>query len=203
MTPKEEHFFKQELWYHGTTLYEWKSLCENGIIATYNIGTSLDFGCGFYLSPKESDTVQYALNVAKYCHDNCLICKTPIVLAFSFVPYEHIINGATYKYFAKYDDEFAEYVFNCRINCYDIPNDGTEIVAGVMTDGVPTAIMEEFKNGTKTKELVLEEFKKSTSKKQLCLRNQEICDKLQLVRAYVVGGKELDADEYRKIKKTR
>ncbi len=63
--------------------------------------------------------------------------------------------------------------------------------------------MEEFKNGTKTKELVLEEFKKSTSKKQLCLRNQEICDKLQLVRAYVVGGKELDADEYRKIKKTR
>ena len=34
--------------------------------------------------------------------------------------------------------------------------------------------------------------------KQLCLHTQKLCDKLKLVKAYIVNGKELDINEYKK-----
>ena len=47
MTTKEENFFTIMNWYHGTTLLEWKRICEMGVKADFNVGTSLDFGNGF------------------------------------------------------------------------------------------------------------------------------------------------------------
>jgi hypothetical protein len=40
------------LWYHGTFLSNWSSICDSGILANYNLDRSqdLDFGYGFYLA---------------------------------------------------------------------------------------------------------------------------------------------------------
>ena len=188
---REEKFFKQSTWYHGTTLAEWKSICKLKILADYNIGYSLDFGNGFYLSPNESDTQKYALDSVKYNGSSIPDDNIPIVIAFDYSPLKDIKNGHSFKYFTKYDDEFASFVFKCR-NEYLYPKTHPfEITGGVMTDTIPTVLMQQYFINQISKEQVLEQFKKSTSKKQLCLHTQELCDKLKPIRAYVVNGKEL------------
>lgn len=196
MTTKEEKFFKQDIWYHGTTLAEWKSICKSKILADFNIGYSLDYGNGFYLSPSEKDTQKYALDTVKYNGSSLPDDNVPVVLAIKYIPLEAILIGTPHKYFAKYDDEFAEFVFQCRANYLSKKTHPYDITGGVMTDTVPTAIMQKYFAHQLTKEEVLEEFKKNTSKKQLCLHTQELCDKLKLVYAYIVEGKELDINEY-------
>lgn len=196
MTLKEERFFKQTIWYHGTTLAEWKSICKYRVLADFNIGYSLDYGNGFYLSPSETDTQKYAMDTIKYNGSELLDEKTPVVLAFEYDPYQDIITGISYKYFAKYDDAFAEFVFQCRNNFLYPKTHPYDITGGVMTDTVPTKIMQQYFANQISKEQVLKSFKKSTSKKQLCLHTQYLCDRLKLVRAYIVNGKELDINEY-------
>lgn len=198
MTNKEENFFNQTQWYHGTTYSDWKSICKSKIIADYNAGISLDFGSGFYLSPNENDTIQYALNTVKYNGSNEIEDCIPVVIEFEYYPMNDIANGNSYKYFANYNNEFAEFVFNCRNNTYQGKCHNYNITGGVMTDTVPTKIMQQYLAGIVTKEFVLESFKKSTSKKQLCLHSQELCDKLIVKRAYIINGKELDVNEYYK-----
>jgi hypothetical protein len=198
LTAKEEKFFKKDKWYHGTTLAEWKALCNSRVLASYNIGTSLDYGNGFYLSPSEEDTKKYALDTVRYNGSDIPDDNVPVVIEFSYVPLDDILSDTDYKYFSKYNDEFANFVFECRCNYASLKKHPYKITGGVMTDTIPTKLMQEYFAGLKTKESVIEEFKKSTSKKQLCLHTQELCDKLKLVRAYVVDGKELDVDEYGK-----
>lgn len=195
MTTKEEKFFRQIKWYHGTTLAEWKSICSKGILAHYNIGISLDFGCGFYLSPSEQDTLKYALNTIKYNGSDLEDDNIPVVIEFIYSPWEDLTKQ-NYKYFAEYDDEFAEFVFLCRRDCKDERCHTYSITGGVMTDTFPTKVMQQYFVNQITKEDVLREFKRNTSKKQLCLHKQELCDKLKPNRAYIVGGKELDVNEY-------
>lgn len=197
MTTKEEKFFRNSRWFHGTTLTEWKLLCQSGIIANYNMGASLDFGCGFYLSPSEKDTQKYAMDTVKYNGSCDGDDNIPVVIEFEYSPYNDIISGIKYKYFGKYDNEFADFVFECRKNRMYHYNKN-EITAGVMTDTIPTKLMQEFFAGIKNKEAVTSEFMKSTSKKQLCLHTQKLCDKLIIVKAYTVNGKELDVNEYKK-----
>lgn len=109
-----------------------------------------------------------------------------------------IKKGRTFHYFSTYDDEFANFVFDCREN-YQIPKRHPyDITGGVMTDYIPTKLMQQYFLGELTREDVVEKFKKSTSKKQLCLHNQEDCDTMKLDYAYIINGKELDANEYNK-----
>lgn len=197
MTPKEETFFKQAKWYHGTTLAEWKAICKTQIKADYNIGSSLDYGNGFYLSPSEKDTQKYAMDTVKYNGSNLPDDNIPVVIEFEYVPF-YDINEGNYKYFASYDDEFANFVFECREKYMNKKTHIFSITGGVMTDAVPTKLMQQYFAQIISKEDVIEAFKKSTSKKQLCLHEQELCDKLVPSRAYIVNGKELDVNEYRK-----
>lgn len=198
MTSKEEKFFSQQLWYHGTTLAEWKSICETKILADYNIGYSVDYGNGFYLSPNEIATQNYALDTIKYNGSDLIDDNIPVVLEFTYSPLADILSGVPYKYFAKYDDEFASFVFQCRKDYLIAKRHSYDITGGVMTDTVPTKIMQQYFADQITKEQVMEEFKRNTSKKQLCLHTQELCDKLKLRRAYIVNGKELDINEYKR-----
>ena len=198
MTSKEEKFFSQSLWYHGTTLAEWKSICKSKILSDYNIGFSLDYGNGFYLSPNSIDTQKYALDTVKYNGSTIPDDNIPVVLEFVYTPADDILSGSTYKYFAKYDDDFAEFVFECRKNYLKPKIHPYDITGGVMTDTVPTKIMQQYFANQITKEQAILEFKKNTSKKQLCLHVQKLCDKLKLNRVYIVGGKELDINDYTK-----
>lgn len=198
MTSKEEAFFRITTWYHGTTLKEWRSICQSKILADFNIGYSLDFGNGFYLSPNERDTQKYALDTVKYNGSDLPEDNIPVVLVFNYCPIEDINNGYSYKYFPKYDEEFSLFVFECRKNYLGAKTHTFDITGGVMTDTIPTVIMQQFFVNQITKEDVLKQFQKSTSKKQLCLHTQKLCDKLKLAKAYIVNGKELDINEYKK-----
>ena len=188
----------QPLWYHGTTLAEWKSICKYGILADYNVGFSLDYGNGFYLSPNENDTCKYAIDTVKYNGSTLEDDNVPVVVVFSYTPIYDIYEGVPCRYFGKYDDAFAEFVFQCRSNCGHVKSHPYDITGGVMTDTVPTKLMQKYFAKQISREDVLTEFKRSTSRKQLCLHKQELCDKLVPSKVYIVGGKELDANEYKR-----
>jgi len=198
MTPKAEKFFSQKIWHHGTTLAGWKSICQKSILADYNVGISCDFGNGFYISPDQHSTEVFAENYVKYNQSDLPDNNIPVVIVFDFVPIEHIVSEERVKYFAKYDDEFAEFVFTCRENYLQACTHGFVMTGGVMTDAVPTMLMNKYFTNQISKQEVITEFKKGTSKKQLCLHEQSICDKLIINKAYIVNGKELDINEYRK-----
>lgn len=200
MTSKEEKFFSNTKWYHGTTSSQWNSICEAGILVKHNIGISLDFGNGFYLSNNQKDTENYALNIVKYNEDTYNE-EQPIVLCFEFSPLDMINNGRSYHYFGAYDDEFANFVFDCRENYLSEKKHSYDITGGVMTDYIPAMLMQQYFIGDLTRKQVVEMLKKSTSKKQICLHNQEDCDTLKLVSAYIINGKELDVNDYNKRKK--
>lgn len=195
MTSKEEKFFSNTKWYHGTTSSQWSSICKSGILADYNIGISLDYGSGFYLSNNQKDTEYYAMNAVKY-GGYIYGQEKPIVLCFEFSPLDMINNGKNYHYFGAYDDEFANFVFDCRENFMNKKKHPYDITGGVVTDYIPTMLMQQYFIGELTREQVVEKLKKSTSKKQLCLHNQEDCDAMKLVSAYIIDGKELDVNEY-------
>lgn len=198
MTTKEENFFSIMNWYHGTTLLEWKRICEMGVKADFNVGTSLDFGNGFYLSNNQRNTEIYALNTVKYSNNGILEDNIPVVICFEFRPMDFISNGDSPKYFEKYDREFAEFVFDCRLN-YELPKlHPYDITAGVMTDTIPTKLMQQYFARQITREEVVLQFMKPTSKKQLCLHKQQQCDTLKPNNVYIVNGEELNANEYRK-----
>jgi hypothetical protein len=197
VTSKEEKFFSNTRWSHGTTLSEWKSICKTGASAKHNIGISLDFGNGFYLSNNQKDTEKYALNAVEY-GSKLKDDEQAVVLCFEFSPMDMINNGSVYHYFSAYDDEFANFVFDCRENYLTEKKHSYDITGGVMTDYIPTILMQHYFLGQLTRQDVVELLKKSTSKKQLCLHKQEDCDTMKLVSAYIVGGKELDVNEYNK-----
>jgi hypothetical protein len=197
VTSKEEKFFSNTKWYHGTMLTEWKSICETGVSAKYNIGISLDFGNGFYLSNSQTDAENYALNAVKYGNSSNKN-EQPIVLCFEFSPMDMIENGSSYHYFGAYDDEFANFVFDCRENYLEAKRHSYDITGGVMTDYIPTKLMQQYFLGELSRQDVVELLKKTTSKKQICLHKQEDCDTIKLISAYIIGGKELDVNEYNK-----
>lgn len=198
MTAKEQNFFACSTWYHGTTLSGWESICKLGIRADFNVGISLDFGNGFYLSNNLKNTERYVENIIKYSHDDYFKDKIPVIISFNFVPYEWIIDGASYCYFPQYNMEFAEFVFENRVNYKSPKKHNYDITAGVTTDTKPTYLIQQYFMGKIEKSTVIEEFCKGTSVRQICLHNQEQCDIIYPKRAYILGGKELNIHDYNK-----
>lgn len=204
ITGKVRKVLSQQLWYHGTILSNWESFCKNGIIFDYNKETSdaLDFGYGFYLAPSKERAEHYILsmmqNAGFYDNDD-----VPMILGFEFTPLEWFESEEyNTKIFSKYDDEFAIFVFENRIN--NVSGSGQhnyDVIYGVMSDTVPTQVIIEHKLGLKTKEEVLECLKTSTSMKQISLHNQSLCDIIKLKEAYTINKstnerKELNINDY-------
>ena len=208
MKKKIENYLKNNRWYHGTTLNGWNKICELGVKSNYNIGNELDFGYGFYLTPQSQQAEEYIKNLLKYSinfdfdipmknyHDK----KIPIVIEFEICPWGlYELNTYNFKILNAYDDDFANFVFHNRVNningeCHH----NFDIIFGVMSDSVPTILIQKYKNKEKTKQEVIEELKKSTRNKQLSLHTQEVCDIIKPTRAYYVNtGEELNVNDYR------
>lgn len=198
MTVKEKKFFECSTWYHGTTLTGWESICKLGIRADFNVGISLDFGNGFYLSNNLKNTERYVMNMMKYSNSDFAEDNIPVIIVFEFVPYEWIKDGIEYRYFQKYDMEFAEFVFENRLNYREQNFHDYDITAGVTTDTKPTYLMQQYFSKKIEKEKVLEEFCKGSSVRQICIHNQELCDIIYPKKAYILGGKELNIHDYNK-----
>lgn len=196
----------QNLWYHGTVFSNWNSFCKKGVIVDINRDTSdaLDFGYGFYLAPSRERAEHYITSMIKnsnFYPDN----DKPMILGFEFTPLEWFEgDGYQTKVFSKFDDEFAIFVFENRTeNIMGSKQHDYDVIYGVMSDTVPTILIQEYKMGKKTKEEVLESLKKSTSMKQISLHNQKLCDIIKLKEAYTIDTntnerKELDINEYGK-----
>ena len=73
-----------------------------------------------------------------------------------------------------------------------------EFTAGVTSDTKPVYLIQEYMLGRKTKEEILAELTIGTSVRQLCLHSQPLCDTIKPTKAYILNGKELDINEYRK-----
>ncbi|MBQ8803331.1 MAG: DUF3990 domain-containing protein [Tyzzerella sp.] len=206
VTGKTEKVLRQNMWYHGTVFSNWDSFCKNGILVDYNKDTSdaLDFGYGFYLTLNQERAEHFITSMMKnsnFYSEN----EKPMILGFELKPLDWF-RGEEYqtKIFDKFDDEFAEFVFENRIkNVMGNNQHHYDAIYGVMSDAVPMLLIQEYKMKNKTKEQVLESLKKSTSMKQISLHNQKLCDTIILKEAYFIDmdtnqRKELDINEYSK-----
>ncbi|WP_077368418.1 DUF3990 domain-containing protein [Anaerosalibacter sp. Marseille-P3206] len=202
MSNKIKKYLSNDMWYHATTLDNWNSICNRGILADYNKDTSdaLDFGYGFYLSPTKERAEKYISDLLKV---GVLIDSEPIILGFEFCPLVYLQNeNYNFKILNAYDNEFASFVFENRTkNVRGQNQHNFDIIFGVMSDSIPIKIITEYKMGIISKEEAIEKLKKQTSMKQLSLHSQELCDILKLKEVYVLDiktneRKELNLNDY-------
>ena len=196
ISKKTENRLQSTSWFHGTLLSSLESI-KQGVLARHNKSTSkdLDFGYGFYLTStfeKAEAFITRQLNLGLF--DDTAI---PIVLEFSFCPYNYYENNdCTLLVLDDYDDKFAEFVFENRTRNSNGSNQHPyDMIYGVMSDSFPTSQIIEYEIGIKSKDDVLTAFKKQTSTKQLALHSQTICDTITLTKAHtIVNGvrKELE-----------
>jgi len=202
---KVRKYLNNTKWYHATTLDNWDSICTQGILVDFNKDTSdaLDFGYGFYLTPTQERAESYITNLLKagvLAED-----KTPIILEFELNVLE-LFEDNTYnaKILNAYDDEFAIFIFENRTeNKRGICQHDFDIIFGVMSDRIPMQVIADYKMNKITKDEAIELLKKPTSMKQLSLHNQDICDIMQLNKAYMLDNetserRELNIDDYGK-----
>ena len=50
LTDKIKRVLSSDKWYHATTIDNYNSIRQKGIIADFNRGKELDFGYGFYFA---------------------------------------------------------------------------------------------------------------------------------------------------------
>lgn len=200
-------YLENDKWYHGTSLSNWKKLCELGIKVDYNIGNELVFGFGFYMCPSLQHTERFIESVLSNKIDVSLdipIIKDEdksiaVIIEFEVKPIEwHKNDTYNFKILNKYDDEFAEFVFHNRLNNLDGENHHEyDFIFGVMSDSLPIILLQKFKNGEINKEDVIDGLKKPTSCKQISLHRQDICDIIVPTRVYRLDNREeLNVNDY-------
>ncbi len=196
MKQKElEKYLKQETWYHATTLTGWKNICKEKVQVEYNKGSELDFGYGFYLTPKYEQAKRYIDRMLPYLPKKNTDDQIPVIIEFNLC-LKYLMNQYTFKSFINFNEEFADFVFMNRINPNN-KNHEYDFIIGVMTDANPIKLLLEFRNGNIDKKEVISNFEKGNSMQQLSLHNQAICDKLIVTRAICLdNGKELDVNDY-------
>ena len=170
-----QKYLNQSFWFHATTESSLQSILENGVIASYNQGLPCDFGYGFYLTPTLKQAYSYITRNFKYSN---LKKEKLIIIKFEF-NISHHLEKSNFKVFPHYNQDFAEFVLTNRL----YPNTqmhNHDMTLGVMSDQVPTKVLNEYINGIKTKGEVINAFMKWTSMEQLCLHSQTLCDKLLL-----------------------
>ena len=179
------------LWYHGTSIESVDSIRDNGVIANFNIGSSLDFGSGFYLTDSLESANNYISRVPVVMENGELSQRQSwSVIEFSFNPLETIVNNQDIEFcvFPKHDEAFAKFVLDNR--CYNVYNEsphGYDIIWGVMSDNRPDKVVLSYKDGSISYEEAVEQLQKPNSMKQLFIGNQLLCNMLQMV-SIIEGG---------------
>ena len=184
-------------WYHGTTLDAYYNIRDQGVISSYNIGTQLDFGTGFYLTDSVESASKYMGRLPDLGENGELIKRTKwCVIEFEFNPFELLFKTeSNYKFrnFAKHDEEFAKFVFANRLyNVYNEKPHGYDIIWGVMSDSIPPEVLLAYQNNEITYEEAIRKLQKPQSMKQLYIGNQTICDMLKISNLIEVDEKEED-----------
>lgn len=181
----------RDLWYHGTSIENSESIIDNGVIANFNIGSSLDFGSGFYMTDSLESANNYISRVPIVMENGEMSQrKSWCVIEFSFNPLSIIINNPEVNYcmFPKHDESFARFVLDNRCNnVYNEKPHRYDIIWGVMSDNRPDEVVLSYKDGSISYEEAIEKLQKPNSMKQLFVGNQSLCDMLQVV-SIIKGG---------------
>lgn len=192
---KQLNRLNKDKWYHGTTKEAYDNICAQGVICSYNNGTQLDFGTGFYLTDTIESASKYMERLPDFNENGELVKRTKwCVIEFEFNPF-NLLFGTQNKYkfrnFAKHDEDFAKFVFENRLNnVYNENPHGYDIIWGVMSDSVPPEVLLAYKNNELSYEDAILKLQKPHSMKQLYIGNQEICDKLIITDLIEVNEKE-------------
>lgn len=212
-------YLKSTRWYHGTTLEGWKNICKMGVQVKHNIDHELDFGYGFYLTPKCEQAEKFITTILRITGTNDPLSqfgdlfpaieenkesKIAVIVEFEFCPLNWV-DDFKYKTLNGYDDEFAEFVFFNRLENVDGSKQHSyDFIFGVMSDSNPIIDVARYKREEIGKEEVIQSFKKSTSAKQLSIHNQGICDTIVPSKAYIIETREeLNVSDYINERKRR
>ena len=171
-------------WFHATTKSNYKNILSNGIICDYNRYGELDFGFGFYLTTTGKLAESYITRLLSWQGEN--LNDPPVILEYELSPITWF-TGNEYRcaIFPFFDDDFANFVLNNRLNCRDgQQHHNYDAIYGVMSDSTPTVLLLKYRAGEITFEEVIQGLKKENSMKQLSIHNQNLCDTLALVGAY-------------------
>lgn len=192
---KQLNKLNNDKWYHGTTIDAYHNICEQGVISSYNIGTQLDFGTGFYLTDSKDAASRYMGRLPDINENGEIVKRTKwCVIEFELNPCNLLFenkNKYTFHNFPKHDEEFAKFVFENRLhNVYNEKPHGYDIIWGVMSDSIPPEVILAYQNGEITYEEAIHKLQKSQSMKQLYIGNQEICDMLKISDLIEVEEKE-------------
>ena len=204
LSDKIRHILSADRWYHATTRSSFENIVSKGVIADYNKSTELDFGYGFYLTTSEKLAESYISKLYSWRGNADSDC--PVIMEYGFSPLGWFIgdkyNTAIYP---EFDDSFAEFVFENRMNCTSGRQmHNYDVIYGVMSDSVPTKLLLQFRAGEISREDVIRGLKKGNSMKQISLHSQDLCDIIRLERAYQYSPdtkerKELDIHERKSI----
>ena len=170
-----QKYLNQSFWFHATTESSLQNILENGVIASYNQGLPCDFGYGFYLTPTLKQAEHYIRQSPIYRADPN---QKYVIIKFT-LNLSDFIKSYDLKILPHYDDEFAEFVFNCRLSPLRHTH-SYDMVLGVMSDNFSTQLMKDYIANKKSKQETLLGLKKWSSAEQLCLLSQDICDKLHI-----------------------
>lgn len=192
---KQLNRLNQDMWYHGTTMDAYDSICEQGVLSSYNIGTQLDFGAGFYLTDSIEAASRYMKRLPELDASGVLTERTEwCVIEFEFNPFHLLFETENqYKYcnFPKHDENFAKFVFENRLNnVYNERPHGYDLIWGVMSDSIPPEIIMAYLNQEITYENAIHFLQKPQSMKQLFIGNQDICNMLKISRLIRFDKKE-------------
>lgn len=204
-------------WYHGTTLAGLESIKELDVLVNYNIGNELDFGPGFYLTHCKHQASSFIQNTIKYKKetdyvlDNINLPKgiklnksdgneyVPVLLEFEFDAKVIIADeNLDTKFFCEFNDEFADFVIMNRTEnvLLESPH-GYDMIIGIQSDSRPSILIEQFENGEIELEELMDELKLPNSRRQISIHNQELCSRLNMVRALnLQTEEELNIDDY-------
>ena len=201
---KIKRILSADKWYHATTKSNFENILSKGVIADHNRYSELDFGYGFYLTTSEKLAESFISRLFAWQeHTN----NDPLVIMeYKKTPLEWFI-GDDYNtaIFPEFDDAFATFVFENRLNSTTGEQfHNFDAIYGVMSDSVPTKLLLQYRAGEITREEVIQGLKKGNSMKQISLHSQDLCDIIELERAYLYNPntkerKELDIHERKSV----
>ncbi|MGL4521406.1 MAG: DUF3990 domain-containing protein [Bacilli bacterium] len=199
---------KSEIWYHGTTMENYLDIQNNGIQTLKNIGSSVDFGPGFYLGNSKVQAEKWSENIVRARRATSneemekLISKIssknsiteyeattiPVVLEYKYDFYSCLLDYS-HSIYEAYDVDFAKFVIHNRLYVNKIVHT-YDITYGVVADCKPDIELEKYRNGMQSISSLINKFVMGRqSYRQICIHNQQIANELNdsLFSAYILN----------------
>lgn len=149
--------------YHGSNISVSAPLAKIG-------RRKVDFGQGFYLTTLRSQAISWAKTIASRYRD-----AQAILSQYEFDRQKAMVDcGVRYKIFPSYDEEWLDYVVDCRKGG-KLQHQFDVVEGGVANDNVIDTV-EDYENGVITASQALGQLAYKKTNLQVCIRRQKVID---------------------------